>query len=273
MRVIFIGDIVGRPGRFMVKTHLMKAIEKYKIDLSIANIENASGGFGITKKNMKELINYKIDVMTSGNHIWDKKEVKDFIDDDYPLLRPLNYSPLLPGKGYCVKEIQNEKVAIINLMGIFTMPFVSNPFTMIEEKVEQLQKENIKNIIIDFHAEATAEKRALMMFLKGKVSAIFGTHTHIGTDDLEIVENTAYVSDVGLSGCNDGVIGMDAKAPIEKMLTGLSSRFDIDKNCSKIFQAIIFDIKDGKCENAFKIKAFNDGDITEIPAYIPSGSI
>ncbi len=260
MRIIFIGDIVGRPGRLMVHRHLAKAIKEFNIDLSIGNVENASGGFGITKKNMKELQTYKLNVMTSGNHIWDKKETFNFIDEETHLLRPINYSSLLPGKGVYIKEIKGEKVAIINLMGMFSMPSVDNPLVAIDKELENLKKENIKNIIIDFHAEATAEKRTLLMYLKGKVSAIFGTHTHIGTDDLEIRENTSYVSDVGLTGCNDGVIGMEDKAPIERMLKGISSKFSINRNCDKIFQAIIFDIEDGKSINAFKIKAFDEGE-------------
>jgi metallophosphoesterase (TIGR00282 family) len=260
MRIIFIGDIVGRPGRYMVHKHLEKAIKEFNIDLTIGNIENASGGFGITKKNMKELQTYKLEVMTSGNHIWDKKEIFNFINEEPHLLRPINYSSILPGKGVYIKEIKGEKVAIINLMGIFSMPMVDNPIVAIDKELEKLKKENIKNIIIDFHAEATAEKRTLLMYLKGRVSSIFGTHTHIGTDDLEIREFTSYVSDIGLSGCNDGVIGMKEQAPIQRMLTGISSKFDINKNCDKIFQAIVFDLENGKAINAFKIKAFNDGD-------------
>lgn len=263
MRVIFIGDIVGRPGRYMIHRHLELAIKKYNIDLTIGNIENASGGFGITKKNMKELQTYKLEVMTSGNHIWDKKETFNFIDEEPHLLRPINYSSFLPGKGVYIKEVKGEKIAIMNLMGLFAMPSVDNPIVSIDKELEKLKQENIKNIILDFHAEATAEKRTMLMYLKGKISAIFGTHTHIGTDDLEITENTAYVSDVGLTGCNDGVIGMKEKAPIQRLLTGISHKFEIDRNCDKIFQAIIFDIENGKCVNTFKIKAFNDGEIQE----------
>jgi len=247
----------------MLGIHLKEIIKNHKIDLVVANVENASGGFGITRKNLKELEKYGVNVMTSGNHIWDKREILDFIDEEENLLRPLNYSDKLPGKGTTISEIDGEKIAIINLMGVFTMPYTNNPFVMIEEEIKILKEKNIKNIFIDFHAEATAEKRSLMMFLQGKVSAIFGTHTHIGTDDLEITNNTAYVSDVGLTGCHDKVIGMDEVAPIERMLSGISSKFEVNKKCKKIIQGIVFDINDGKTTKAFKIKAFDEGVVSE----------
>ena len=257
MKVGFIGDIVGRPGRKMVHRHLKKIKDREKLDFVIANYENASHGFGITKKNAKELLDCGIDLMTGGNHTWDKKEI-DALLESMPLLRPINYPESVIGKGLEIVEIDGEKLAIINLMGYFTMPMVDNPFIKIKNVVENLHNQGIKNILIDFHAEATSEKRALLMMLKNRVSAIIGTHTHVGSDDLVIFENVGYVTDVGLTGCRDNVIGMKEDVPIKKFLTGLPGKYDIPNKCRKIFQMIVCEIEDGKCIDAYKIKAYDE---------------
>ena len=257
MKIGFIGDIVGRPGRVMVKRHLKNIREKEGLDFVIANYENASHGFGLTQKNAKELFDSGIDLMTGGNHTWDKKDIIPLLDS-MPLLRPLNYPEGVPGKGLEIVEIGGEKLAVINLMGYFSMPMVDNPFTTIKRAVEELNNEGVQNIFIDFHAEATSEKRALLMMLKGKVSAIAGTHTHVGTDDLEIFEKTGYVTDVGLTGCRDNVIGMEESVPIKRFLTGLPGRFDVPKKCKKIFQMVVFDIENKECKDAYKIKAYDE---------------
>jgi hypothetical protein len=257
MRLAFIGDIVGSPGRNMIAQHLKSVREEFNIDFVIANAENASHGFGLISKNAYELLGNGVDFLTGGNHSWDKKEILPFLDT-LPIIRPLNYPDEVPGVGYKIVEVDNEKLAIINVLGYFTMPMVENPFTKTQKLVESLHVEGIQNILIDFHAEATAEKRTLFMILKGQVSAIFGTHTHIGTDDLSVEEDTAYVSDVGLSGCRDNVIGMKADAAIKRMTTGLPASFDVPKNCRKIFQLIICDFQKGKCIKAQKLKIFDD---------------
>ncbi len=259
MKIAFIGDIVGKPGREMVKKYLKDLKKEYNIDLVIANTENASHGFGLSIKNANELLSYGIDFMTGGNHIWDKKDIIPFLDT-LPIVRPLNYPKGVPGIGVKIIKLNNEEIAIINLMGHFTMPMVGNPFLSIKEEISRLQSIGIKNIFIDFHAEATSEKRALFCILKAKVSAICGTHTHIGTDDLMIDKGTFYVSDVGLSGCRDGVIGMDKEAPLKRFLTGLPSSFDIPKKCKKILQFVVLDIFDGKCLDGYKIKIYDDKD-------------
>jgi len=258
MKLAFIGDMVGKPARDMVKKHLKTIRNDYKLDYVIANYENASHGFGLTRKNCDELLSYGIDMMTGGNHSFDKKDILDMFDD-YPLIRPINYPQDTVGEGTYVTSLFGKDVAIVNLMGYYTMPMVDNPFIAIVNEIKRLKAQNIKHIIIDFHAEATSEKNILFAMLKSEVSAIFGTHTHIGTDDLVIDEGCCYVTDVGLSGCRDGIIGMDKKVPISKMLTSMGGHFDIPKECKSILQMIIFDLDDdGKCINAFKLKTYSD---------------
>ena len=245
----------------MVKYHLPNIIKKFDIDFSIANYENASHGFGLTKKNAKELFNAGIDLMTGGNHSWDKKEIIKTIDE-LPILRPINLPINAPGVGIKRVKINNDDFIIINLMGYYGMPMVDNPFTKIIDIIEKLEKEGKKNILIDFHAEATSEKRALLAMLKGRVSAIVGSHTHVGTDDLVVDSGTFYVTDVGLTGCRDNVIGMDIKEPLDRFLTSVAAKFDVPNKCKKILQAVIFDInQDGKVNEAFKIKAYDDKEI------------
>jgi len=267
LKVLFIGDIVGRPGREMIKEHLQTLKEKYSIDFVIANYENASHGFGLTTNNAKELFGYGIDCMTGGNHTWDKKEIVPLLETE-SILRPLNYPDGVEGKGLEVFDIAGEKLAVINLMGYYGMPMCENPFRIAQKVVDELHVKGIKNIFIDFHAEASAEKRGLMMLLEGKVSAIVGTHTHVGSDDLQISQGTMYLSDVGLSGCRDNVIGMDKKAPLKQFLTGIKSHFDIPKKCKKILQCVVFDLQDGKCIDAHKVRLFDDGRIFSQTAFL-----
>jgi len=252
--------MVGRPGRAIFKHHIEKIKKEFNIDFVVVNVENASHGFGITKKNAKELFNSDIDVMTGGNHSFDKKEIVEMMDD-FNILRPLNYPKVAPGCGVGRYKVVDEEIAVINLMGYYGMPMVDNPFIMIEEEVKKLQDDGVKNIFIDMHAEATSEKRALMAMLKGKVSAIVGSHTHVGTDDLVVDNGTFYVSDVGLTGCRDNVIGMDIKEPLDRFLTGVSSKFDVPSRCKKILQAVVVDIDDGKVREAFKIKAYDESEV------------
>ncbi len=259
MKIAFIGDIVGRPGRKIINDKLKSLRKEYDIDCVIANGENASHGFGLTVKNCDELLSYGIDVITGGNHTWDKKKEMFVLLKTHPVLRPDNYPKEVEGSGLKILDINGEKLAVLNLMGLFSMPQVLNPFTHAIEVVDKLIEDGIKHIFVDFHAEATAEKRIMMQLLKGKVSAICGTHTHVGTDDLEITKGTFYVTDIGLTGCRDNVIGMDSKIPIKKALTGLGGHFEIPNSCKTIMQIIIIDInEDGKSINAKKIKLYNN---------------
>ncbi|MBU1668566.1 TIGR00282 family metallophosphoesterase [bacterium] len=268
MKLAFIGDIVGKPGREMVAKHLASLREEYALDLVIANYENASHGFGLTKKNADELLGYGIDVMTGGNHSWDKKEIFQLFDT-YPLVRPINYPDSSPGKGLLEVEVLGERVAIVNVMGHYTMPMVQNPFIAIDEVVNELQEKGIKHIIVDVHAEATSEKLAMLHILKERVSAILGTHTHVGTDDLIIADGCCYVTDVGLTGCRDGVIGMDKKIPIQRFMTGIGGHFDVPKKCQAIFQLIVFELNDeGRGKKAVKLKIYDNGEIQKVDARI-----
>jgi len=259
VKIAFIGDIVGKPGRLMLKKHLKRLQQEHFIDFTIANYENASHGFGLTEKNCVELLGYGIDMMTGGNHSFDKKEILNLFDT-YPLIRPMNYPQATPGKGIYQTVLLGKEVAILNLMGHYTMPLVDNPFTMIVSVVASLKAQGIKHIIIDMHAEASSEKQALLHMLKKDVSAILGTHTHVATDDLYVTEEgCCYVTDVGLTGCRDGVIGMDSEVPVKRFLTGLSGHFDVSDVCKTVLQMVVFELDDeGRCLSAEKIKIYDD---------------
>ncbi len=258
MKIAFIGDIVGKPGRLMLKRHLKHLQEEHFIDFTIANYENASHGFGLTEKNCIELLGYGVDMMTGGNHSFDKKEILTMFGK-YPLVRPINYPKETAGEGLCKTMLLGHEIAIINLMGHYTMPMVDNPFTMIIKEVRKLKEQNIKHIIIDMHAEASSEKHAILHMLKEDVSAILGTHTHVSTDDLQIVNGCCYITDVGLTGCRDGVIGMDSVVPIKRFLTGLGGHFDVPDECKTILQMLVFELDDsGRCIEAKKIKIYDN---------------
>lgn len=267
MRIAFIGDIVGQPGRKMVQDFLPKIREEYEVDFVIANYENASHGFGLTPKNANELVSYGIDVMSGGNHTWDKKDIIPLFET-HELLRPHNYPEGVPGTGCKVYDVCGEKLAVLNLMGHYGMPMCDNAFRCAQATVKALKDDGVENIFIDFHAEVTSEKRGMMMLLQGKVSGIIGTHTHVSTDDFQISNDTAYLTDIGLTGCRDNVIGMDEKVPLKQFLTGMKGHFDIPKKCKKILQIAIMDISDGKCSNAFKLKQFDDGRVVKSDAWV-----
>lgn len=259
MKIAFIGDIVGRPGRKIIKDNLARIRREYNIDFVIANGENASHGFGLTIKNCDELLKMGIDLITGGNHSFDKKKEMMVLLETKPVLRPDNYPEGLIGSGLKICDVQTEngieKLAVINLMGQFCMPIVENPFNWAKKLLAQLQEDGIKNIFVDFHAEATSEKRVMLMILQNQVSGICGTHTHIGTDDLQIFNNTAYLTDIGLTGCRDNVIGMDKRIPIQKATTGLGGHFEVPSTGKSILQMMIIDInEDGKAVDCFKIK-------------------
>jgi len=259
IKIAFIGDIVGRPGRKIIKENLDNLKDLHNIDFVIANGENASHGFGLTIKNANELFNCGIDLITGGNHSWDKKKDMIALLESKPVLRPDNYPEGVPGTGVKIVDVNGVKLAVINLMGLYTMPQVLNPFTHVLDIVEQLEQDEIKHIFVDFHAEVTAEKRILMQILKGRVSAICGTHTHVGTDDQEITDGTYYVTDVGMTGCRDNVIGMESDVPIKKALTGLGGHFNVPNNCKSIMQIVIIEIdEDGKSKDGFKLKLYDN---------------
>jgi len=267
VKIAFIGDVVGRPGRVMIKEHVKKLRREYGIEFVIANYENASHGFGLTLKNAQELFDSGIDVMTGGNHTWDKKDILPLLES-LPLLRPHNYPVGVPGSGYRVFEVAGEKLAVVNIMGHYGMPYVDNAFRCARDTVAGFKEQGIDHIFIDFHAEASSEKRAMMMLLQGDVSGLIGTHTHVGSDDFQISKGTAYLTDMGLSGCRDNVIGMDAKVPLERFVTGISGRFEVPEKCKKILQIAIMTLEEGKCTEAFKLKIFDDGRIVRTDAWV-----
>jgi len=267
VRIGLIGDIVGRPGRAAVRRFLPGLRQSEGLDFVVANYENASHGFGLTEKNAKELFGAGIDLMTGGNHTWDKKEIRPLLEA-MPLLRPANYPDGVPGRGVKVARVGKTPLAVISLMGYYGMPMVDNPFLVAKRIVADLKAEGVAHIVIDFHAEATSEKRGLLMMLKSDVSAIFGTHTHVGTDDLTIDGGCMYVTDVGLTGCRDNVIGMDAKVPVERFLTGLPGRFEVPAKCRTILQMAVVELNSrGRAVEACKVRVFDDGTVLRQEAW------
>lgn len=223
MRVLLIGDIIGRPGRVAVERLLPGLKQQYGLDLVIANVENASGGFGITPDTAQEIIDLGVNVLTSGNHIWAQKEIVSYIEGEVPLLRPLNYPPGVPGKGYIILD----KAIVVNIMGRTFMTDIDCPFRAMDKLLSEVPNKP-PVIIVDFHAEATSEKMAMGRYLDGRVSAVLGTHTHVGTIDTQILaRGTAYVTDVGMTGPTDSIIGDDAEGVIRRFLTGMPHRLSV----------------------------------------------
>ena len=209
MNVLFIGDIMGEPGRRVILKHLSKVIQEHQIDLVIGNGENAAGGFGITQEVAEDLFDLGLSVITLGNHAWDKREALEYLQKEQRVIRPANYPDGVPGKGTCVVEtIHGERLGILQLMGRVFMPMVDCPFRVAERELAQLTTQT-HCILVDMHAETTSEKMAMGYFLDGKVSAVLGTHTHVQTADEQILpQGTGYLTDVGMTGPVQSVIGM-----------------------------------------------------------------
>jgi metallophosphoesterase (TIGR00282 family) len=241
IRIIFIGDIVGRFGRHFLKNALPILKKKYRPELMVANGENLAGGLGITSKTSEEMFNAGIHVITSGNHVWDKKEALELLDNETMIIRPLNFPRSNPGRGYCEFKIDDScTVTIVNIQGrVFMEPVVDNPFLAIKDLLKSIKN---RVILVDFHAEASAEKQAMGFFLDGKVSAVLGTHTHVPSADLRILPGgTAYQTDVGMTGSLDSVIGMKKKPIVSKFLTGINQRFEVAKR-DMIMDLVVLDI-------------------------------
>jgi metallophosphoesterase (TIGR00282 family) len=244
VKILFIGDIVGKPGRKAVRALLPGIVGQYRVDIVVANCENAAGGFGVTRKIVDELYHNEIDILTSGNHIWDKKETIYFIDDYETLLRPANYPEGTVGKGSVVIDTRlGISLGVLNLEGRIFMKPLDCPFRVAEKEIEKL-KQKTDIIIVDFHAEATSEKEALGWFLDGKVSAVLGTHTHVQTADERVLPlGTAYITDAGMTGSFDSVLGMRKEVALERFLTLLPNRFDVAKGDVRL-QGVLIDIDD-----------------------------
>ena len=248
MNVLFIGDIVGKSGRTVLKRHLGQLLQDLSIDLCIANCENAAGGFGLTADVGQEILAAGVDVMTSGNHIWDKREVFDYIREEPRLLRPANYVSDLPGKGVLnVFLPSGADVTIVNISGRAFLDNIDCPFQTIDRIIGSL-KGDPPICIVDFHAEATAEKLAMAWYLDGRVSALVGTHTHVQTADERILPNgTAYITDAGMTGAFDGVIGFRPEDSIYRFKTGVSRPLQVAKQNKGINAVILtIDEKTGK---------------------------
>ncbi len=229
MRVLLSGDTVGRPGRRVLQERLADVRRQYEIDFVVSNVENAAGGFSITPRIAEELFAAGVDVMTSGNHIFDKKEVLEYIEREPRLLRPANYPRGVPGRGCWVGEVKGVPVAVLNLQGrVFMPPSSDDPFRTADEQIVAINAE-AKVILVDMHCEATSEKMGMGRYLDGRVSAVVGTHTHVQTADEQILPGgTAYLTDLGMTGSHNGVIGIQTEIIIERFLRGLSPRME---NC------------------------------------------
>jgi metallophosphoesterase (TIGR00282 family) len=227
VRILFIGDIVGRPGRELVRHGVRALVEHHQVDIVIANAENAAAGFGITREIGDQLLEWGIDVMTSGNHIWDKKEALDYVGVEPRLLRPANFPAGVPGRGsYLARTRENVSIGVINVMGRVFMLSIDDPFAVVLREIEAM-RQRARIIFVDFHAEATSEKIAMGWHLDGKVTAVVGTHTHVQTADERILPNgTAYLTDVGMTGPHDSIIGVEISAALGRFLTAMPHKFE-----------------------------------------------
>ena len=227
IRLLFIGDIVGRPGRELVRRGIQSLVARHDVDLVIANVENAAAGFGITPDIAVELLEAGVQVMTGGNHIWDKKEILPYIGGEPRLIRPANFPVGTPGRGvYVAQSRLGTPVAVINLMGRVFMTAIDDPFRVAEAEIDAVRQE-ARVIFVDFHAEATSEKIAMGWHLDGRATAVVGTHTHVQTADERVLpRGTAYITDVGMTGPHDSVIGVERAAIIARFLTGRPQRFE-----------------------------------------------
>ena len=224
--VLCVGDVFGEPGRRAIETLLPKLKKRYDVDVAVVNVENAAAGVGVIFVNAKAFLEHGADVMTSGNHIWDKKEIIDYIPKENLLLRPANYPPGTPGSGSIVVKAGPHKVAVLNMMGRVFLPLLDCPFRKADEEVPRLRQET-PIIVVDMHCEATSESQAMGWYLDGRVSAVVGTHRHVQTADERILpKGTAYITDLGLTGPTDSVIGVDPEIALRRFLTQMPNRFE-----------------------------------------------
>ncbi len=255
LNILFIGDIVGRYGRRAVKARIDSIKSKYNIDFTIINAENAADGFGINKKVYKELEPYA-DAITLGNHTWDKSDVISEIESMTKVIRPINYSVKSPGAGFRVFGINGIEIAVINAVGRIFMVPVDNPFYAVDDLLNSKELSNVEVKIVDFHAEATSEKQAFGWYFDGRVSAIVGTHTHVQTADERILpKGSAYITDIGMTGCHDGVLGFEKNLALERFLTYIPQRLKVCKKNIQINGCLIeVDEKTGEALSIKRIR-------------------
>lgn len=256
MRVLFVGDIVGAPGRLIVHDRLADVVSQRQIDLVIANGENAASGFGITPRLAQELLSLGIHVITGGNHSWDRKEILEYLPHEPRLLRPANFPEGNPGSGVYIGTAKNEtKYAVLNLQGRVFMTQIDDPFRKADCELEKIAKD-VAFVLVDLHAETTSEKVAMGWYLDGRVSAVVGTHTHVATADERVLpQGTAYITDVGMTGPHRGVIGMDREGIIKKFLNGLPARFDVASGDVQMNCVLVETDDDGPRNAAGRLRA------------------
>lgn len=240
MRILFVGDIFGRPGREIARRAIPALVERESLDFVIANVENAAAGFGITGDIAETILGYGVDAMTTGNHVWDKKEVLDYFPRQPKLLRPANFPAGAPGRGgYLGRTRTGEPIGVINVMGRVFMQPLDDPFAVVLKEIEALRAK-ARVIIVDFHAEATSEKVAMGWHLDGRVTAVFGTHTHVQTADERILsKGTAYLTDAGMTGPHDSIIGVTADAALARFLTGMPAKFEAASTPGRLNAVIV----------------------------------
>ena len=267
MRILFIGDIVGKPGRDLLRRGLRSLIDHFGVEFVIANVENSAAGFGITKDIGDSIVEWGVDVMTSGNHIWDKKEVLDYIPTERRLLRPANYPAGVPGHGAHVAQSgDGRSVGVINVMGRVFMLNIDDPFQIVLREIEAMRART-RIIIVDFHAEATSEKIAMGWHLDGKVTLVVGTHTHVQTADERILPNgTAYLTDAGMTGPHDSIIGMEREPALARFLSGMPSRFEPATGNPRLNGVIVdADDKTGRAVAVRRI-SYSEQELTQLEA-------
>jgi len=260
MRILILGDVMGRPARRAVRDIVPGLVEKEQIDFVVANAENAAGGMGVDIKSANELLSAGVHVLTSGNHIWKKKEIFSFLDNQESLLRPANFPAGAPGRGWCVWQHGGMRALVINLQGRVFMPnHVDDPFRCVDEILRQ-QGGQSRVVIVDMHAEATSEKYAMGWYLDGRASLVFGTHTHVQTaDDRILPAGTAYITDVGMCGPFDSVIGMEKDTVIRGFITQLPRQFEVAQD-NVVLQGVIADIDDdnGRARDIRRLRIHSD---------------
>ena len=258
MNILFIGDIVGKPGRHAAASLLPVLKDRYGIDYTIANGENSAGGYGITPDIAKSLLNMGIDLITTGNHIWEHKEIIPYLSESDTIVRPLNISPLAPGRGIAVIEKRGVRpLAVVNLIGRVFMPPAECPFHTSLGALARIAQDypEVNHILVDFHAEATSEKQALGWFLDGKITSLFGTHTHVQTSDEVILpQGTSYITDAGMTGVVDGILGMDKEQIIPRFTTSVQRHADVAAGKEELQGVVVRTDDDGRSMSMVRIK-------------------
>ncbi len=233
-KVLFIADVVGKPGRYILSQMTRRLKYHYQADFVIANTENAAGGFGITPEMARKVFAYGVDCQTSGNHIWDRIDIIDFLKKEPRFIRPANYPPDAPGSGYYIAEVDNRKVAVVSLMGRTYMYHIDCPFQTADKILDEIGDQT-NLIIVDMHAEATSEKQAMAFYLDGRVTAVIGTHTHVQTADEQISsQGTAYITDIGMTGAFDSILGMKKDPALARFLSGMPRRLAVAEDDIRI---------------------------------------